>query len=140
MPDAPSVCSRPTVAASAASRGVGGGSYQSCAIARAAAKSRRAFRYAAALPAQPVGVEVLAAVRHARQQHGRAFAWDARLETSAIAVLGYLWRRGRGEKWAGRCGSARYACSIAQLVMGLAEIMGWRNIPNRRDRRRSRGS
>ena len=98
------------------------------------AKSRRAFRYAAALPAQPVGVEVLAAVRHARQQHGRAFAWDARLETSAIAVLGYLWRRGRGEKWAGRCGSARYACSIAQLVMGLAEIMGWRNIPNRRNK------
>ena len=98
------------------------------------AKSRRAFRYAAALPAQPVGVEVLAAVRHARQQHGRAFAWDARLETSAIAVLGYLWRRGRGEKWAGRCGSARYACSIAQLVMGLAEIMGWRNIPNRKDK------
>jgi hypothetical protein len=97
------------------------------------AKSRRAFRYSATLPAQPVGVEVLAAVRHARQQHGRAFAWDARLETSAIAVLGYLWRRGRGEKWAGRCGSARYACSIAQLVMGLAEIMGWRNIPNRRN-------
>jgi len=86
------------------------------------------------LPAQPVGVEVLAAVRHARQQRGRAFAWDARLETSAIAVLGYLWRRGRGEKWGGRCGSARYACSIAQLVMGLAEIMGWRNIPNRRNK------
>jgi hypothetical protein len=98
------------------------------------AKSRRAFRYAAALPAQPVGVEVLAAVRHARQQQGRAFEWDARLETSVLAVLGYLWRRGRGEKWAGRCGSARYACSIAQLVMGLAEVMGWRNIPNRRDR------
>ena len=41
---------------------------------------------------------------------------------------------GEGEKWAGRCGSARYACSIAQLVMGLAEIMGWRNIPNRKDK------
>ena len=41
---------------------------------------------------------------------------------------------GEGEKWAGRCGSARYACSIAQLVMGLAEIMGWRNIPNRRNK------
>ena len=27
--------------------------------------------------------------------------WDARLETSLIAVLTYLWRRGRGEKWAG---------------------------------------
>src|SRR5205809_73895 len=30
--------------------------------------------------------------------------------------------------------TARYACSIAQLVMGLAEIMGWRNIPERRNK------
>ena len=97
------------------------------------AKSRRAFRYAAALPAQPVGVEVLAAVRHARQQRGRAFEWDARLETSVIAVLSYLWRRGRGEKWAGCRGSARYGCSLAQLVIGLAPIMGWKGIPDRGD-------
>ncbi len=40
-----------------------------------------------------------------------------------------LWRRGRGERWAGCQGSARYGCSLAQLVMGLAPIMGWRNIP-----------
>ena len=97
------------------------------------AESRRAFRYAAALPAQPVGVEVLAAVRHARQQRGRAFEWDARLETSVIAVLSYLWRRGRGEKWAGCHGSARYGCSLAQLVIGLAPIMGWKGIPDRGD-------
>ena len=101
--------------------------------ARPRAKSRRAFRYAAALPAQPVGVEVLAAVRHARQQRGRAFEWDARLETSVIAVLSYLWRRGRGEKWAGCHGSARYGCSLAQLVIGLAPIMGWKGIPDRGD-------
>jgi hypothetical protein len=97
------------------------------------ASSRRAFRYAAALPTQPLGVEVLAAVKHARTRRGRAFAWDARLETSAIAVWAYLWRRGRGEKWAGCHGSARYACSIAQLVIGLAPIMGWRDIPDRRN-------
>lgn len=97
------------------------------------AESRRAFRYAAALPAQPVGVEVLAAVRLARQQRGRAFEWDARLETSVIAVLSYLWRRGRGEKWAGCRGSARYGCSVAQLVIGLAPIMGWKGIPDRAD-------
>ena len=76
---------------------------------------------------------MLAAVKHARSRLGRVFAWDARLETSAIAVLEYLWRRGRGEKWAGRDGSALYACSIAQLVLGLAPIMGWRNIPDRKD-------
>ena len=78
-------------------------------------------------------MEVLAAVRQARQQRGRAFEWDARLETSVIAVLSYLWRRGRGEKWAGCRGSARYGCSLAQLVIGLAPIMGWKGIPDRGD-------
>jgi hypothetical protein len=97
------------------------------------AASRRAFRDPAGLPKQPLGVEVLAAVKHARTRRARAFAWDARLETSAIAVWAYLWRRGRGEKWAGCHGSARYACSIAQLVMGLAPIMGWRGIADRKD-------
>jgi hypothetical protein len=95
------------------------------------AASRRAFRHSAALPAEPLGVEVLAAVKHARTQAGRQHEWDARLETSAIAVLAYLWRRGRGEKWAGCHGSARYGCSLAQLVIGLAPIMGWRDIPHR---------
>jgi hypothetical protein len=97
------------------------------------AKSRRAFRSAAALPAQPLGVEILAAVKHARQQVRRVFAWDARVETSVIAVLSYLWRRGRGERWAGCHGSARYGCSLAQLVIGLAPIMGWEGIPDRGD-------
>ena len=97
------------------------------------AASRRAFRYAASVPTQPAGVEVLAAIKHARTKAGRALPWDARLETSAIAVLEYLWRRGRGERWAGCQGSARYGCSIAQLVIGLAPIMGWRNVPGPRD-------
>jgi hypothetical protein len=95
------------------------------------AATRRAFRHPTALPAEPLGVEVLAALKHARVQQGRLFEWDARLEASAIAVLAYLWRRGRGEKWAGCNGSARYGCSLAQLVIGLAPIMGWRGIPNR---------
>jgi hypothetical protein len=95
------------------------------------AATRRAFRHPASLPHEPLGVEVLAAVKHARVQRGRVFEWDARLEASAIAVLAYLWRRGRGEKWAGCNGSARYGCSLAQLVIGLAPIMGWRGIPDR---------
>ena len=97
------------------------------------ASSRRAFRHPAALPAEPLGVEILAAVKHARSRAGRLHEWDARLETSAIAVLAYLWRRGRGEKWAGCHGSARFGCSLAQLVIGLAPIMGWRGIPDRGD-------
>ena len=80
-----------------------------------------------------MGVEVLAAVKHARDQAGRQHEWDARLEASAIAVLAYLWRRGRGERWAGCQGSARYGCSLAQLVVGLAPIMGWRGVPGRGD-------
>jgi hypothetical protein len=97
------------------------------------AASRGAFRHPAALPVEPLGVEVLAAVKHARDQAGRRHEWDARLEASAIAVLAYLWRRGRGERWAGCDGSARYGCSLAQLVIGLAPIMGWRGIPGRSD-------
>jgi len=85
------------------------------------------------LPVEPLGVEALAAVKHARSKAGRALPWDARLETSAIAVLWYLWRRGRGERWAGCQGSARYGCSLAQLTMGLAPIMGWRNAPKPRE-------
>jgi len=97
------------------------------------AASRRAFRHCAELPAQPLGVEALAAIARARADEDRVFAWDARLEASLLATLAYLWRRGRGERWAGYGGSALYACSIAQLVFGLAPIMGWRGVPDRRD-------
>jgi hypothetical protein len=97
------------------------------------AASRRAFRFAAAPPTEPLGVEALAAVKQARERAGRRLPWDARLESSAIATLGYLWRRGRGERWAGCHGSARFGCSLAQLVIGLAPIMGWRNIPSSRE-------
>ena len=97
------------------------------------AATRRAFRHPANLLREPAGVEVLAAVKHARGRVGRLHEWDARLETSAIAGLAYLWRRGRGEKWAGCHGSARYGCSLAQLVIGLAPIMGWKGIPDRGD-------
>jgi hypothetical protein len=89
------------------------------------APSRRGYRHAAVLPAAPSGVEVLAAVKQAREARGRTQEWDARLEASCMAVHAYLWRRGHGEKWAGKDGSARFACSLAQLVAGLAPIMGW---------------
>ncbi|MGA2927193.1 MAG: hypothetical protein ABSG43_14565, partial [Solirubrobacteraceae bacterium] len=87
--------------------------------------TRRGYRHAASLPTEPLPVEVLAAVKRAREQRGRAQEWDARIEASAAAVLAYLWRRARGEKWAGKDGSSRYACSLAQLIAGLAPVMGW---------------
>ena len=83
------------------------------------------------MPQPPVGVEVLALVKQARERLGRVFEWDARLESSCIAVLSYLYRRAYGERWAGRGGSGRFGCSVAQLVMGLAPIMGWGRLPNR---------
>ena len=119
-------CAR-TVAASVAARGVGGGSHRSCAIARATREVSPGVPSRRGAPAQP-------SASRSWPQSGRARAarsrdeWDARLETSAIAVLGYLWRQGGGGS--GRAlRLARYACSIAQLVMGLAEIMGWRRFP-----------
>jgi len=90
------------------------------------APTRRGYRHPASLPVEPTGVEALAAVKRARQARDREHEWDARVEASALAVLAYLWRRARGEKWAGAGGSARYACSLAQLVAGLAPIMGWK--------------
>jgi hypothetical protein len=76
-------------------------------------------------------VEVLALVKRARERLGRVFEWDARLESSCIAVLGYLYRRAYGEQWAGRGGTGRFGCSVAQLVIGLAPIMGWGGPPSR---------
>ncbi len=45
------------------------------------------------------------------------------------ATLAYLYRRARGERWAGKHGSARFACSLRQLVAGLAPVMGWTGTP-----------
>jgi hypothetical protein len=105
---------------------------------------RRGWREPLALPPQPTGVEILAAIAYARAYNPpdfgdpkvvdpktRQHAWDAGIESSCIAVLTYLWRRGRSEKWAGREGSARFACSLEQLVVGLAPIMEWHNVPER---------
>ena len=98
------------------------------------AKSRRAFRYAAGAAG--------AAGRRRGPRRGQARPPAARSRVCVGRAAGDVGDRGaglsvaagEGEKWAGCYGSARYACSIAQLVMGLAEIMGWRNIPDRSDK------
>ncbi len=93
------------------------------------ASTRTAYRTAVALPDEPTALEALAAGYVGRLNAGSKYEWDARLETSLLCVLAYLWRRGRSEKWAGSGGSAAYGCSIAQLVVGLAPIMGWGPVP-----------
>jgi len=55
----------------------------------------------------------------ARLQH----ASDDRLETRAYAVKRYLFRLGHAAR------SGRYACSVEQLVIGLAPVMGWGAVP-----------
>jgi hypothetical protein len=54
---------------------------------------------------------------------------DDRLETRAYAVKRYLFRLGHAAR------SARYATSIAQLVVGLAPVMGWGAVPRGRAER-----
>lgn len=91
------------------------------------------------LPQQPSHAQIVAAIRIARAQQGRTWSWDARVETSAIALLDYLYRRAHGEKWAGRGGSGRFACSLEQLVRGVAPTLGWTGSPAKmmRNHRRS---
>jgi len=48
---------------------------------------------------------------------------DDRLETRAYAVKRLLWRWGHAQR------SGHYACSVWQLVDGLAPIMGWGQRP-----------
>jgi hypothetical protein len=63
---------------------------------------------------------LLARVRAAR---GCTTPGDDRLETRAYAVKRYLFRLGHAAR------SARYPTSIAQLVAGLAPVMGWGTVP-----------
>lgn len=74
------------------------------------------------IPAEPGRVELLALAQAAREQAGRAYAGDERLETSLYALKRYLWRLAHSS----RNRSGTYATSLPQLVVGLAPIMGWR--------------
>jgi hypothetical protein len=90
-----------------------------------------------------VRAEVIACIHMARRQPGwrsceRAGLpaitqeWHGGVETSACAVVEYLWRLGRhGQYWA-RDGTGTYASTLLQLATGLAPIMGW-PLPDRMD-------
>src|SRR4051794_3831787 len=86
--------------------------------------SRRWYRPAREpLPDEPGRLVVCALLARARRERGCATPGDDRLETRAYAVKRYLFRLGHA------AGSARYATSIAQLVAGLAPVIGWGPVP-----------
>lgn len=80
------------------------------------------------IPEEPGRLELVALLAGARRSRGCQTAGDDRLETRAYAVKRYLWRRAR------RAGPAdaptgRYACSVSQLAVGLAPLLGWPPAP-----------
>src|SRR5512144_1488537 len=68
------------------------------------------------------------AVVRARRGVGQGQAGHDRVETHLYAVKRYLWRRAR-RAGVGDTPSGRFACSIWQLAVGLAPIVGWPPAP-----------
>jgi hypothetical protein len=66
---------------------------------------------------------VCALLGRARRARGCSTPGDDRLETRAYAVKRYLFRLGHAAR------SGRFACSLEQLVAGLAPVMGWGQVP-----------
>ena len=66
---------------------------------------------------------VCALLSRARRARGCSTPGDDRLETRAYAVKRYLFRLGHAAR------SGRFACSVEQLVVGLAPVMGWGAVP-----------
>ena len=64
-----------------------------------------------------------ALLSRARRVRGCSTPGDDRLETRVYAVKRYLFRLGHSAR------SGRFACSIEQLVIGLAPVMGWGAVP-----------
>jgi hypothetical protein len=75
------------------------------------------------LPAEPGRWVVCALLGRARRARGWVTPGDDRLETRVYAVKRQLFRLGHA------AGSARYATSVEQLVVGLAAVMGWGGVP-----------
>ena len=89
-----------------------------------ASSRRRWYRPAIEpLPPEPGRLVVCALLGRARLARGCSTPGDDRLETRVYAVKRYLFRLGHASR------SARYATSIAQLVVGLAPVMGWGPVP-----------
>jgi hypothetical protein len=72
---------------------------------------------------------VCALLSRARRARESSTPGDDRLETRAYAVKRYLFRLGHAAR------SGHFACSLDQLVIGLAPMMGWGTVPARRPER-----
>src|SRR3954469_2701585 len=85
---------------------------------------RRWYRPASApIPPEPGRLVVSTLLGRARLARGCSTPGDDRLETRAYAVKRYLFRLAHAAR------SGRFACSIEQLVAGLAPVMGWGPVP-----------
>lgn len=90
----------------------------------ATAGRRREWRPVGRVPLpshEPGRVELVALLNGpGGPRHGKATAWDDRVEAGVCALGRYLWRLGHAHR------SAAYATSIAQLVDGLQPTFHWR--------------
>ena len=75
------------------------------------------------VPAEPGRLATNALINVARRARRCRTRGDDRIETRGYAVKRVLWR------WACAQRSGRFACSIGQLVVALAPIMGWGPAP-----------
>jgi hypothetical protein len=66
---------------------------------------------------------VCALLSRARRARGCSTPGDDRLETRVYAFKRYVFRLGHAAR------SGRFACSVEQLVVGLAPVMGWGAVP-----------
>jgi hypothetical protein len=76
-----------------------------------------------AVPPEPGRVVTNALINVARRARGCRTRGDDRIEMRGYAVKRLLWR------WACAQRSGCFACSVAQLVAGLAPILGWGPAP-----------
>jgi hypothetical protein len=91
---------------------------------RRRAPRRRWYRPPSApIPREPGRLVVCALLGRARRARACSTPGDDRLETRAYAVKRYLFRLGHAAR------SGRFACSLEQLVAGLAPVMGWGELP-----------
>jgi hypothetical protein len=91
---------------------------------RARRARRRWYRPAVEpLPAEPGRLVVSALLGRARRARGCGTPGDDRVETRAYALKRYLFRLGHAQR------SARFATSIAQLVVGVTPVIGWGPVP-----------
>lgn len=85
------------------------------------------------VPAEPGRAVTIAAIQAARERRDISQRWHDGLETRAYALKRVLWRFRDGDQ-----ASGQYACSLEQLTVAIAPVVGWGPVPaaNSADRAR----